>query len=103
MSGGSIDRGNIDVLAGVELECRLGAVYLQMDTGAGVAELGLSANGQTTSIERDLGGVSLHDEDVVDMGAGGLQLEGLGHIAGELGDPALWNPGGVEGQIVVGL
>lgn len=103
VGGGSIDGGDIDVLARVELECRLGAVHLQMDPGAGAAELGLSANGQTTSIERDFGRVGLHDEDVVDMGAGGLELEGLGHIAGELGNPALWNPGGVEGQIVVSL
>ena len=103
VGGVSIDGGNINVLARVELECRLGAVHLQMDAGAGAAELGLSANGQATSVERDLGGIRLHDEDIVDMGAGGLELEGLGHIAGELGDPALWNPGGVEGQIVVSL
>lgn len=35
----TIDRRHIDVLASVELECRLRAVHLEMQARAGVAEL----------------------------------------------------------------
>lgn len=93
MRRGTVDRRHVDVLAGVELERGLGAVYLEVQTGVCVAELSQPALGQATRVERDLGRVGLHDEDVVDVRTRCGQLEGLGDLAGELVNLAVRDAG----------
>lgn len=97
---GPIDLWDVDVFARIELEGGLRTVYLEMNPGARVAELRKLAQGQTARVERDLGRVGLHDEDVVDMRLRGMEHKGLGDVAREFGDGALWDPRCVEGQVV---
>lgn len=89
----TINGRNVNVLSSVELECRLSTVDFEMEAGIGMAELSQAAQGQTTGIERDLGGISLHDEDVIDVWTSGLELEQLGHVARELGDSGFGDAG----------
>lgn len=102
MRRGPIDLRDIDVLASIELEGRFSAVHLEMEAGVGVAELRQLAQVTAARVERDLGWVGLHDEDVVDVRLGCVQHEGLGHFAGKFVDRALRDAGRVEGQVVGG-
>lgn len=97
---GTLNPRHIDILASVELEGRLGAVHLEVQPGAGVAELGQPAYWQAARVEGDLARVGLHDEDVVNVRLGRVQHERLGDLARELVDCAMWDPRGVEGQVV---
>lgn len=83
----TIDRGHIDVLASVELEGRLGAVHLEMQTRAGVAELRQAAQRQATSVQGYLAGIGLQHKDVVDVCARCGEREWGCHVARELGNP----------------
>lgn len=82
----AVDPGDVDVLASVELEGRLGAVHLEMQLRDGMAELGQLAQWQVARVKRDLGRISLHDEDVVDVRVRRAQQEWLCDLARELLD-----------------
>lgn len=73
-----------------------------MQAGTTVVELCETAQGQATCVERDLGWVGFHDEDVVDVWACRGECEGGCYVAGELRDTARWNAGVVQGEIVCG-
>lgn len=96
----TINRGDINVLARVELERRLSAVHLQVHAGAAVVELRETAQGQAAGVQGDLGRVGFHDEDVVDVGASRGEGKGSCYIPGELGDAPRGNTGVVQGEIV---
>lgn len=93
MRRSTINGRDVDVLSSVELECRLGTVDLEVEASVRVAELSQAAQGQATGVERDLGGIGLHDEDVVDVRTCSLKLEQLGHVARELGDSGFGDTG----------
>lgn len=102
VSRGAVDGGHVDVLSCVELESRLGAVDLEVEAGVGVAELAQQAQGLAAGVEWDLRWVGFDDEDIVDMWACCVEVEGLGHFAGEGGYLPLWDACRVEGQVVFG-
>lgn len=71
-----------------------------MQAGTAVVELRETAQGQATRVERDLGWVGFHDEDVVDVRACRGECEGGCYIAGELGDSSCGDASAVQGEIV---
>lgn len=82
--------GYVDALARVELEGRLRAVHLQVQTRVWVLELGQQAEGLTPRIEGNAGQVAVHNEDVVELV---LRAEGefLGDFAGVGLNGAQWD------------
>jgi hypothetical protein len=97
----TVDLGYINVLASVELERRLSAVHLEMQTRVRVAELRQATKRQATSVQRDLTGIGLQHKNVIDVFAGRSERERGGHVAREFGNPTCWNTITVEGEIVV--
>lgn len=97
-----LDLGYVDVLASVELECRLGAVDLQVHLRVRVREAREELQRLGTSIQGDLGRIGLGDEDVVDVRLRRCQGKRGGDIAGEFLDAAERDAGRVKGQVVVG-
>lgn len=95
-----VNRGDIDVLARVELEGRLGAVHFQMQAGTAVVELREAAQGQAASVEGDLGGIGFHDEDVVDVRTCRGEGERGCYVPRKLGDTGVGNTRGIDGEIV---
>lgn len=96
----TINLWDVNVLARVELEGRLGAVHFQMQASAAVVELREAAQGQAARVQGDLGRVGFHDEDVVDVGPCRGEDEGGCYVPGELGDSSCRDAGGIQGEIV---
>lgn len=98
---GTVDRGNVDVLASVELKGGLGAVHFEVQAGVRVAELSKATHGQLARVKGNFGGVGFHDEDVVNVCTCCSQLKGVGHIAGEFVNVAVRDASVIEGQVVL--
>lgn len=98
----SFDLGNVDILASVELEGRLGAVHLQVHLCVRVGETGQELQRLSASVQSDLGGVSLGDKDIVNVRLGWFQDERGGDIAGEFLDSTERDTGRIKRQVVIG-
>lgn len=60
----------VDIFTRVELECRFGAVHLQMQFRRWVVELRQTLERLRARVQRDLGWVGLYHEHVVDVRLG---------------------------------
>lgn len=77
-------------------------MHFEVQTAVGVAERSEATQRQIACVEGDLGGVGLHDEDIVNVCTGGGQFKGCGHIAGEFIDVSERDAAVIDRQVVLG-
>lgn len=100
--GGTLNLGDVDTAAIVDLEGRLGAVDLQMDARLGVVGGEVADEGLGTGVDRDRGRIGVDDEGMVNDSLLGAQGEGLAGVDGAEGSRAASGDGlVVDGEVLV--